>query len=375
LLKDRSTLLTSPLSAADFALRLAFFALAPFTIVGIAEWFPVRGALIDVAVALGVFAAGEAARRAASGNRVVRWLLSEALAFEAYYRERPPRPFAYYLFYPLLFPYWLTNKAARREFLMFRGYTVASFLVLVGALTLQYFQYWQPELRFRQFLWSVLKTLLAETVVVLSLLMPIATTVVWYHSSYRRRRLSILLFTGIASAASALAIVARHRDPVVSLATRDRVRLRTKAVPVAAHAALVAAAKAASTEAMHEGGLEGDGKIEGQALERAREKLETFYKHDEAYAFDLWGTPRRKPRLVVLYFEAQKKNPPIWVAIKNDGTEIDRIAELPAGATRAMKKAADGTDPLLFIWPSEVPRATRLSETAPRQSALRPAHR
>ena len=110
--KDRSTLLTSPLSAADFALRLGFFALAPFVIVRVAELFPVRGALIDMGLALSVFIAGEAARSAASRHRAIQWVLSEALAFESYYRERPPRPFAYYLFYPLLFPYWLSNRSA-----------------------------------------------------------------------------------------------------------------------------------------------------------------------------------------------------------------------------------------------------------------------
>ena len=59
---DRSTLLSSPLSALDFAIRLAFFALAPFAIVVVAELFPVRGALIDVGLALLVFVASEAVR-------------------------------------------------------------------------------------------------------------------------------------------------------------------------------------------------------------------------------------------------------------------------------------------------------------------------
>ena len=372
--KDRSTLLTSPLSAADFALRLGFFALAPFVIVRVAELFPVRGALIDMGLALSVFIAGEAARSAASRHRAVQWVLSEALAFESYYRERPPRPFAYYLFYPLLFPYWLSNRSARREFLMFRGYTVGSFLVLLASLTVQYFEYWRPELSIRQFLWSVLLTLLAETVLVLSLLMPIATTVVWYHASHRRRRLAILLATGLVSAGVALAIVARHRDPVVSLATRERVRLRTRTMPTAAHAALLQAARIASKEAAR-GGLDGDGKIEGEPLEKARDELETFYKHDEAFAFDLWGTPRRKPKIVVVYFEARKGKPPIWVAVKSDGVELDALGELPAGATREMRKAADGMDPLLPVWPSEVPRARPPRETGARQSATGPATR
>jgi hypothetical protein len=350
---DRSTLLTSPLSAADFLLRLAFFASAPGLIVFVAELFPVRGALIDVGLALGVFLAGEAARGVASRSRAAKWLLAEALAFETFYREEPPRPFAYYLFYPLLFPYWLSNARARREFLMFRGYTVGSFLVLLGSLALQYVEYWRPELGFRQFLWSVWLTLLCETVLVLSLLMPIATTVVWYHSSYRRRRLLALLGVGLISAGTSLAVVARKRDPIVSFATRDRVRLRTKELPDEAHRTLLAAARTGSAAAMKVGGLEGDGKIEGEPLDRAREKLEPFYKHDEASAFDLWGTPRKKPEVVVLYFEARPGKPPIWVAVRRNGTEVAKLSELPGGATRSMRKAADGTDPLEAMWPSD----------------------
>jgi len=53
-------------------------------------------------------------------------VISQALELESFYVERPPRAFAYYVFYPLLFPYWLTSRQARREFLVFRSYTLAS---------------------------------------------------------------------------------------------------------------------------------------------------------------------------------------------------------------------------------------------------------
>lgn len=354
----RSTLLTSPLSLLDFVARLAFFGLAPFAIVFAAEVFPVRGALIDVGLALSVFLSGEAARRAATRSRAGRWLLSEALAFESYYRERPPRPFLYYLFYPLLFPYWLANAAARREFLMFRGYTIGSFALLLVSLGLQYVQSWMPELGFRQFLWSVLWTLVAETMLVLSFLMPIATTVVWYHSSYRRGRLLALLLVGLLAAATAFGLVARRRDPIVSFSTRDRVLLRTKTASARAHAALLSAVRAANAAAAHGSKLDGDGKMEGDPLERARERLEDFYKHDEAYAFDLWGTPRRRPRIVVIYFEARRRKPAIWVAVRSDGAEIEDLASLPDGAVRAMRRAADGTLPLLPAWSGHDRRAT-----------------
>jgi len=32
-------------------------------------------------------------------------VISQALELESFYVERPPRAFAYYVFYPLLFPY------------------------------------------------------------------------------------------------------------------------------------------------------------------------------------------------------------------------------------------------------------------------------
>lgn len=357
--RDRSTLLTSPLSMADFVFRLAFFAVAPWAIVATAELFPVRGALIDVGVALLVFLSSEVARKLASRARPLRWLLSEALAFEAFYREEPPKTFAYYLFYPLLFPYWLWNRRARREFWMFRGYTVGSFLVLLASLGYEYYAHWAPELDVETFAPAVALTLSVETFLVLSLLMPVATTVVWYHSSFRRGRLLAVLLVASASTGLVLARVANRRDPIVSYFTRERVRLRTKAVPAKAHRTLITAARAAWRETVKIKGLDGDGKVEGVPLDRARETLQKFYKLDESFAFDLWAAPRQHPRILVLYFEARKKKPAIWVAVGGDGSEIKKPADLPQGAFRAMRKAEDGTDPLLPVWPEGLDAAEK----------------
>jgi hypothetical protein len=368
--KARSTLLSSPLSATDFALRIAFFAIAPFGIVAAAELYPVRGALIDVGLALGVFVAGEAARTWASRVRVVKWLLAEALAFEGFYRETPPKPFVYYVLYPLLFPYWIWNERARREFLMFRGYTVGSFVVLLASLAWQYVEYWQPDLTFRAFLPAVVRTILYETLLVLSLLMPIATTVVWYHSSFRRRRLVAVLLVGLASTAVSLYLVERRKDPIVSYSTRDRVRLRTAVLPGTAHKTMVAAARDAWQSLVFLPGLEGDGKVEGDPLTKARTKLEQFYKSDEAAAFDIWGSPRRHPRILVLYFEARQNKPPIWVAIDGSGKEIRDRAGLPKGALQAMRKAADGTDPILPSWPDNVDLLGTTEKRAPSKARV-----
>lgn len=350
--KAHSTLLTSPLSLADFIARLAFFAIAPFAIVLAAELFPVRGALIDVGLALGVFILGEAPRRYASRFKPLGLLLKEALAFETYYRSQKPRKFAYYLAYPLLFPYWLTNREAREEFLMFRGYTLGSFLILLASLAWQFYSAWLPELGFSDFLPAVALSLSVETLLVLSLLMPIATTVVWYHGSLRRRRLVAMLLVGAVSTSFTLARVLSHRDPVVSYLTRERVRLRTAAARKKAHHALQLGVEAAWRDLVKTRGVDGDGKVEGKALDDARVQLETFYKHDEAYAFDLWASPRSRPRVLVLYAQSRRKTPPIWVALK-DGGEVRKPDLLPKGAFLAMRSAADTTDPVGIVWDEE----------------------
>jgi hypothetical protein len=368
---DRSTLLTSPLSMADFGARLAFFALAPFAIVLAAELFPVRGALIDVGLALAVFILGETPRRIASRFRPVSLLLREALAFESYYREKTPRGFAYYVAYPLLFPYWLWNREAREEFLMFRGYTLASFLILLGSLAWQFYRYWLPQLGFGAFLPAVLLSLAVETLLVLSLLMPIATTVVWYHSSLRRKRLLAMLLVAALSTTFALVRVLNHRDPIVSYLTRERVRLRTAAARKAAHRALENAVEVAWRDLVKVRGVEGDGKVEGQALNDARAALEVFYKHDEAFAFDLWASPRSRPRVLVLYAQSRRRRPPIWVALK-DGGELQNPDDLPKGAFLAMRSAADTTDAVGMVWDEDTTpsRSTTHTEPPPRTDAV-----
>jgi hypothetical protein len=350
--KARSTLLSSPLSLADFIARLAFFGIAPFAIVLVAELFPVRGALIDVGLALSVFILGEAPRRFASRFKPLGYVLREALAFESYYRERTPRRFAYYVAYPLLFPYWLWNREAREEFLMFRGYTLISFLVLLASLAWQFYSSWLPELGFSDFLPAVVLSLAVETLLVLSLLMPIATTVVWYHASFRRRRLLTMLLVGAFSTSITLVHVLDHRDPVVSYLTRERVKLRTAAARKAAHRALLNATEVAWRDLVKKRGVDGDGKVEGKPLEDARAALEKFYKRDEAFAFDLWASPRSRPRVLIFYAQSRRKTPPIWVALK-DGGEVRKPDALPKGAFLAMRSAADTTDPVGIVWDDE----------------------
>lgn len=109
-----------------------------------------------------------------------------------------------------------------------------------------------------------------------------------------------------------------------------------------AHAAQLAGLNAAWSQwRALRSAIEGDGKVEGEPLDAAREALERFYKPDESFAFDLWASPRKKPELLVIYFEARRRRAPIWAARRRDGTEITDPKELPKGAFAAMRHATE----------------------------------
>jgi hypothetical protein len=309
--------------------------------VRVAALFPITGALLQIGLGLAMFFLGEAVQRVAARTSLAKLVLSSQLAFEEYYRANPPRPFLYYVFYPLLAPYWLIVPEARREFLLFKGYTLASFLLLLLSLVVQYVMAFPPELSVRDFLPLAMGTLAVETVVVLLFLMPIVTSVVHFHKRRAPLRLALLLAAGALSVAAAVVRLERRRDPIVSYATRTRVQLRSTANPTAARAALA--------NGLHEAwkvlpgartDIESDGKVEGIALDNAHQGLVGFYKNDEAHAFDLWHTHRSTGSLMVLYFPARRGQPPIWLAMDRKGSAIEDEQQLPSNAFTAMKQAA-----------------------------------
>jgi aarF domain-containing kinase len=335
------SLLRSPRSQLDFLLRLGFFASAPFGVVFLAAHFPVRGAVVGVMVGLLAVLLGETLETLAKKSWLVRLTLSRELAIQAYYRVQPPRPFLYYVFYPFLFPYWLLVKDARREFWFFKGYTLMTSLVLVGTTIAQYFSEWAPELSVREYMPVVAATLLIESVLVLSLLMPMATTVISLHMAEKRKRLFVLVVAALTSTVIAGAFLAFRRDPLVSFATRWRVSLRTDAQPTKAYAAQLTALRTAWRAVVQAPqSVEDDGKVVGAPLERARAELARYYKRDESFAFDLWATPQKNPRLLVIYSFPRVDRPPVWLGMRLGGAEVRTDKELPEGAFQAMIRAA-----------------------------------
>jgi hypothetical protein len=325
----------------DLLLRLVFFATAPRLLVFIAMLFPITGAVVQIGLALCVFLAGEAIRRATGGSARLRALLASQLAFEAYYREHPPRPFVYYVLYPLLFPYWLTVRDARREFLLYKGYTLLSLALMLALLLVQYAHAFPPELGLRAFAPLAAGSLAVETAVVLMFLMPIVTSVVHFHRLHAPRRLALLLLAAAISTGTAIARLERRRDPIVSYAARVRLRLRSEASPVKAMAAQTRALAAAWNVLSNElAGVDRDGKVEDQPLMAVHDALESFYKDDEANAFDLWYSRQGARKLLVLYFESHRGHAPIWLARDETGAMVTDAKRLPAGAFRAMRHAS-----------------------------------
>lgn len=334
--------LSSLSETGSFVLRLLFFAAAPRLLVFAAALYPVTGAITQIGLALVVFLLGEAVRGLAARSKLVARFLRPQLAFEAYYRAHPPRPVLYYLFYPLLFPYWLTNKSAREEFLLYKGYTLASFALLLASLGVQYARFFPPDLTFHDFLPIAAKTFVAETVVVLVFLMPIVTSVVHYHRERAPRRLVAIFAVGILSSAVAIARLEESRDPIVSLATRERVRLRTAHDEKRAYDAMARAlGEAWRAIPRTKNDVDSDGKVEGPPLDVARATLQRFYKNDETAAFDLWRERKGKAQTLVIYFEARADRPPIWLATDAPGSTYSVARRLPRGALLAMKAAAD----------------------------------
>src|SRR5258708_6596932 len=106
------------LDVLDFGARAAFFVIPPFFVFVVAAVFPVGATVLNLAFCVLVVVFANVLRSAGKRVPLLGKALGGALKFEQYYRLHPPKPFVYYMFYPLLFPYWLAVESARREFLL-----------------------------------------------------------------------------------------------------------------------------------------------------------------------------------------------------------------------------------------------------------------
>lgn len=325
--------------AFDTLLRVAFFVSAPVILVRVATLVPITGTLVDVALALTVLFVGERLRKRASSSKILRHAFVTAFAFDDYYQAHPPKPFLYYVFYPLLFPYWLVNREARREFWLFKGYTLLSLGVLLAINAYHFLFLYRPELGWREFVRPLLLGIAIESIAVLALLMPLVTTVITLHRQKSRRLLALLM--GLAAASTLFGVgrlVIRH-SPIISLETRQRVVMRTAKNHPAALNAMAAALRAAhATQRRTPAEVGEDGIALGLPLEAARAALGQFYRSDETKAFELWMSGERTPALIVVFSEGRRERVPIWFGMKSDGGTVGDARLLPRQVRGLMKE-------------------------------------
>ncbi len=329
----------------DFGARIAFFAVAPFMVFIMAAFFPVTATLVNLGLCLAVVSFADVVRSAQTRVPLLATVLTGPLEFERYYRNHPPKPFAYYIFYPLLFPYWLSNDSARREFLLYKTVNIVSLAMLVGTTVWSSFTTFRPQLGLAECLLILFVTALFEIATVMVMLMPLATSLVKYRLAGQKGRLVTLVVVGALSVLVAIVAIEKRRDPVVSWAARERVILRAKADKGHARVAHVSAAKAAwGALKKDKDDIEQDGKLVGESIDAARDVLKKFYKADEAQAFDGWVSHSKNgtPGVLVLYVQGRgKRRPPIFVALERSGKEVRDPKKLPKGALDGMKLAAD----------------------------------
>jgi hypothetical protein len=294
---------------------------------------PMGGVMIDVVLLVGAFMGLEALRRHSERYPIVGRLIRRQVGFEAYYREHPPRNFAYYMAYPLLLPYVLVNREARRELGLYRGMSLLGIAVLCVLGVVDYLTVWAPEIAFTEFFGAFVATLLFQTLAMIGLLVPLAVTIVGYRIAGRRRAIAWLLAVAALSAGVTTLAIRSNETMNVPVEIVVRVRHRSEAAPARAEAAQAAALAGvwaelrAGTAVVDEHGW-----VLGATLGRARAALAEFYRDDEARAFSLhvWPTGGA-PEGALLQCHQPGDRPPVWLALTAAGERVHDAERVPAG--------------------------------------------
>lgn len=326
--------------AIDLVLRFVFVVAAPIMLVPLAVVFPITGTLVGAGIATLVALIGtDRIKRIPYVGRV----LGGMGKLGDFYREHPPKPLVYYIFYPLLLPVILFMKIPRREFLLYRKLNVIALAVVIISGALDYFRHWRPELTFGQFVAAMIMTLVLQLLATFALVMPIVTTLMHLRTrAYTKTLVALLVLAALSAVGGALSVHKMHGGMQIS--TWMRIKERTKvgfatmrqcmSVPhsdaracLKQNHALVAIVDALDQVyvalQIHPTDLDG-------ALDRAHDKLEDYYKPDEAKSFKLYAGEG-----VYILFVEYGSHERIWIG-RDAHKLLWDVAELPPGAHKAM---------------------------------------
>lgn len=329
---------TRALAVAGFALRLGYFAVGPATLLILAVDMPLTGPVIGMALLIVLFLA----RELVPPGRVATRLLKRANSLSEYYRDEPPKPFLYYVFFPLLAPYWLFRPRARREVVLYKSFSLAALGLLLATRAYDYFTAWAPTLPFRLFFAESAASFVVELLAFFLIIFPLTSTVVTYEVSGARRRLWALGCVAAVSLVVGGVGIAHRKKHRVRSDVAMRMALRAQRSEPAAHAALEHALEDART-ALPPGGLprvKWSAPLDGEPLERAQATLEQFFRPDEAAAFFLFTTEDKAghPALVLYAFSDGRRRPAVWRALV-EGESLPRTRHFTSSTAELVPHA------------------------------------
>jgi hypothetical protein len=289
---------------------------------------PVGGILISTAIATIVALTGSSEWiRTVRTIKLVGRPLANMARLGEYYRVHPPKPLLYYVFYPLLFPYWLVKKTARAEFLAYKRLGALALIITVVTAVHDYFHNWTPLPR-HYFFGALVATTILQLLFTFMFVMPIVTTLITYKQAGHKKSLVVLLILGVAL--GGVAAYTMRKLEVTSLATQLRIRSRMKWQPTEARAVMRRALDAAIASPDHG--------VAAQSV--ARTTLEEVFRSDETRAFHLLHGDG-----IVILVAKTKNHEYAWVARSQKGI-IERVSELPADVQRVFE-----LDPTASAWP------------------------
>lgn len=293
----------------DDVLRFVYVLIAPAVMVVLAKLLPITGIVISTGIATIIALTGSSQWiRTVAPLKIVGKPLAKFARLGEYYRGHPPKPLLYYIAYPLLFPFWLFNKAARTEFLVYKRIGVVALLVTIGTSIYDYFHNWVP-LPGKYFANTMFAIAVMQLLVTFMFVMPIVTTLVTYQRQGHKKTAWAL--TALALVLGAMMWVGMSKFPSVTFATQARLRARIKDQPEVARAAMHAA-------------------LDSGTVDGAHVALEAAFRPDEVRAFHI--QPWRDG---VLLWAKTKNHEVAWTAKLRTGF-ASSAAELPPEARDAL---------------------------------------
>ena len=288
---------------------------------------PIGGIVISTGIATAIALTGsEGYVKRVQAIKLLGKPLAKLGRLGEYYREHPPKPLLYYVFYPLLFPYWLWKREARQELLAYKRVGALAVVITLITSVVDYYRNWDP-MPAKLFLKAAFASSVLGLLITMIFVMPIVTTLIGYQRRKHVKSIAALIVIGVTLGGTMA--IAMRKIAAVPFQTQARLKMRIEWQPDPARAVMHAAIDRALKE---------PDRATGERA--AREVLATHFRPDEVRAFRLLAGDG-----IVLLFAKVKKDRYTWAARTKTGW-LTTAAELPEKARVALGLAVTAS-----AWP------------------------